>query len=105
MFIFISLLITSSWKSPLFVQKQSKTSSQIILLIIFVTLLPVDILMTLLVPNSITLVVMGTITIIATVLLFYHVEDRSHTFTLLLGGLAFGLVAGLRNIFPERCLC
>jgi uncharacterized membrane protein len=50
---------------------------------------------------------MGTIAIIAVVLLFYHIEDRSHAFTLLLGGLAFGLVATceiffLRDVFADQ---
>lgn len=107
MFIFISLLITSTWKHPLFAHKLSNNVSQIILLVIFIILLPVDIIMVFLIANSMTLVLMGTIAIIATVLLFYHIGDRSHAFTLLLGGLAFALVAGceiffLRDVFADQ---
>jgi len=99
LFLFISLLVTSAWKRPLFVQQQSSTSAEITLLAIFVTLLPVDILMILLIQNSTTLVIMGTIAITAGILLFYHIEDRSHAFTLLLGGFAFALVAGCEIFF------
>ena len=107
LFIFISLLINSTWKRPLFVQQRSSISAEIILLVIFATLVPVDLAIILLIPNSITLVVMGTIAIIAMVLLFYHIEDRSHAFILLLGGFAFALVAGcelffLRDVFADQ---
>src|SRR5437588_9512526 len=107
MFIFTSLLVASAWKCPLFVSKPSSTSVELIQLALFATLLPIDILMILLVPNSITLVVMGTIAIIAALLLFYHIEDRPHAFTLLLGGLAFALVASceiffLQDVFADQ---
>jgi len=107
LFIFISLLINSTWKRPLFVQKRPSISAEIILLVIFATLVPIDIAITLLIPNSITLVVMGTIAIIAMILLFYHIEDRSHAFILLLGGFAFALVAGcevffLKDVFANQ---
>jgi len=104
LFIFISLLIKSTWKRPLFVQKRSSISAEIILLVIFATLVPVDIAIILLIQNSITLVVMGTIAIIAAVLLFYHIEDRSHAFILLLGGFAFALVAGCEVFFLKDIL-
>jgi len=50
---------------------------------------------------------MGTIAIIAALLLFHHIEDRPHAFTLLLGGLAFALVASceiffLQDVFADQ---
>jgi YYY domain-containing protein len=105
MFIFISLLIISAWRCPL--SKLVSRSAQIILLVIFVTLLLMNMLMIFLIPNSMTLAVMSTIAIIAAILIFYSIDERSHAFTLLLGGLAFTLVAGceiffLKDVFANQ---
>lgn len=107
LFIFISLLITSAWKCPLSVRKLSSGSAQIIPVVTFITLLLIDILMIFLIPNSMTLAIMSTIAIVAAILLFYHIEERSLAFTLLLGGLAFALVAGceiffLKDVFANQ---
>jgi YYY domain-containing protein len=107
MFIFVSFLITSAWQRPLFAQKQADNSAQKVVFSISIALLLVDILLILFVFNSITLVVMGTIAAIAAVLLFYHIEDRAHAFTLMLGGLAFALIAGcelffLKDVFVDQ---
>jgi YYY domain-containing protein len=54
--------------------------------------------------NSVTFLVCACITLLGIILLFYHIGDRSLAFTLLLGALAFALVAGcevffLRDVF------
>ena len=49
--------------------------------------------------NSMTLVVTGSIAILGAVLVFYALEDRSQAFTLLLGAVAFGLVAACEVFF------
>jgi len=107
MFIFISLLLASTIKGPLFIQQRSNISAEFILLTAFITLVPADIVIMFLIQNSTTLVIMGTIAIIAGILLFYHIEDRAHAFTLLLGGLAFALIAGceiffLKDVFADQ---
>lgn len=43
--------------------------------------------------SSTTFVIAASITLVTAVLLVYHIRDRSHAFTLLLGGVAFGLIA------------
>jgi uncharacterized membrane protein len=60
----------------------------------------------LLMKNSTTFVVTGTIAAIAALLVFYHLDDRARAFTLLLGGIGFGLVAlcevfYLKDVFAD----
>ncbi len=55
-------------------------------------------------PNSITFVLATTVALAGVVLLIYNIGDRAHAFTLLLGALAFTLIAGcevffLRDVF------
>lgn len=49
--------------------------------------------------NSTTFVVAASITAIGTVLVFYTLRDRSQAFTLLLGTVAFALIAGCEILF------
>ncbi|MBV9232213.1 MAG: hypothetical protein JOZ18_23085, partial [Chloroflexi bacterium] len=49
---------------------------------------------------------MGSVAALGALLMFYHIGDRSHAFTLLLGAIAFGLVAAceiffLRDVFVD----
>jgi uncharacterized membrane protein len=62
-------------------------------------LLVVDVLLLLLLPNSLTFVVFGNGALFGILLVFYHLDDRAHAFTLFLGALAFALVAGCEIIF------
>ena len=49
--------------------------------------------------NSLTFVVAATISLVGAILVLYHVRDRSHAFTLLLGTVAFALIAGCEVVF------
>ena len=53
----------------------------------------VALLIFLLLPNSATFVVAGSITVLGVLAILYNLRDRSLAFTLLLGTVAFGLVA------------
>jgi YYY domain-containing protein len=101
LFIFVSLLIVCTSRQPLF-QRQNDTEDNRQLYIALgslIVLLLLAIAVLFLVKNSATLVLMGCITIIAAVLLLYHIRDRSLSFTLLLGATAFFLVSVCEIIF------
>ncbi len=51
------------------------------------------------IPNSITFVVCTCLAVLAVIVMFYNLKDRSHAFALLLGGTAFALVAGCEIFF------
>jgi YYY domain-containing protein len=104
-FMFLSLLVASVLKQPLFAWssatqtfrefEQSATRRRWMGLgfggILLFLLLGFAVLVFL--QNSTTFVVAASIALVAVVLLFYHVRDRSHAFALLLGAVAFSLVA------------
>ena len=102
-FIFLSLLIVSAWRRPLFAEteldEQGRRSVMWRLLIGLGCLVVLDILILLLVPNSLTLMIMANIALFGVVLLLHHVEDQGLAFILLLGALAFALIAGCEIIY------
>lgn len=87
LFVFLSLLVVSAWRRP-FRQLPIGLSP-----LSGAALVLVDILLLIFMPNSLTFVVMMTLAVIGVALAFYHVKDRSLAFILLLGALAFALVA------------
>ena len=101
LFIFVSLIIMCAGRQPLF-QRQNDTEDNkqiFIILGMLALLIIVDIAFLFLVKNSATLVLTGSITIIGAVLLLYHARDLALSFTLLLGSIAFFLVATCEVIF------
>jgi len=111
-FVFVSLLVASTLKKPVVaafpgggVSSGSMESEAVqqrkfylgiagILLFLLVGLATL-----VLVGNSTTLVVMGSIAIMGAVLVFYTLDDRAQAFTVLLGATAFALVAMCEIIF------
>ncbi len=109
-FIFLSLLIVSAWRRPLFASNEldepDRHAAMRRLLIVLACLVLLDILILLVVPNSLTLMIMANVALFGVWLLLYHVEDQGLAFILLLGALAFLLVAGceifyLRDAFEK----
>ncbi|MBE3560558.1 MAG: hypothetical protein IMW89_15265 [Ktedonobacteraceae bacterium] len=110
-FVFVSLLFVSALISPLSERlglvQASNERRPLISIAGIVVLLLADVLVLLLVPNSLVLVTFGSGAALGILLLFYHLDDRAHAFTLLLGALAFALVAGcevlfLRDVFASQ---
>ncbi|MBO0783883.1 MAG: hypothetical protein J2P37_34180, partial [Ktedonobacteraceae bacterium] len=96
-FMFISLLLTSVLMRPLSAlmkEGDAETGTPLWSLIYVVVLLLLAVLIFWRVPNSTVLVVFGSAAALGVLLLFIHLGDRAHAFTLLLGALAFALVAG-----------
>ncbi len=104
-FVFLSLLLVSASKRPLFsfstLRGDGDNSSQrstnrrwlftgfgAIVLVACLELFTLVFLQ-----NSTTFVVAASVALLGAVLVFYNIGDRSHAFTLLLGAIAFGLVA------------
>ena len=87
LFVFLSLLVVSAWRRPF---RQLPIG---LFPLSGAALVLVDILLLIFMPNSLTFVVMMTLAVIGVALAFYHVKDRSLAFILLLGALAFALVA------------
>src|SRR5205085_2383997 len=87
LFIFVSLMVIYAGRQPLFrQQKATEDNRQIfIALASLAALLLLALVLLFLVKNSATLVLMGSITMIAVVLLLYHIQDHALSFTLLLG--------------------
>jgi YYY domain-containing protein len=114
-FVFCSLLLASVMKRPLFssshlvgfAENPTKASRWSRIGIIGIACFIILCLIILLVlQNSLTLLVATTIALAGVVLLIYHIGDRAHAFTLLLGALAFALIAGceiffLRDVFAD----
>ena len=115
-FVFLSLLVASAVKWPLFPLTMLRGSEDedeegsgfwryagIMISVVLV----VGVVATLyLLPNSMTFAVAMTITIVGLIVMFYHAGDRAHAFTLLLGSVAFALVAAceivfLRDVFAD----
>ena len=103
LFVFISLLVVSLLQRPLFTSVKKVTLKPLVGLLV-VLLLNGAIL--LLLHNSLTFVVMGDIALVGALLMLYHKQDSALAFTLLVGTLAFTLVAAcevvyLRDLFEN----
>lgn len=112
-FVFFSLLLASVLKRPLFSFSaivgltddpavSSRWSRRGMIGIACFVLLCVMLLIVL--QNSITFLVAATVALAGVILLIYNIGDRAHAFTLLIGALAFALIAGceiffLRDVF------
>ncbi len=107
-FMFLSLLFVSSMKRPLFafsLLRGNTTSQQpnarrrwwpfVAVGIVAV----VELLTLVLMKNSIVFVLTASIALLGAVLVFVHIGDRAHAFTLLLGAVAFALVAFCEVLF------
>jgi YYY domain-containing protein len=111
-FISLSLLLVSILKRPLFslssildadneVVRTRWAKIELIALVCFVL---VCLILLIVMPNSTTFLVATTIALAGVILLIYNIGDRAHAFTLLIGALAFTLIAGceiffLRDVF------
>src|SRR6266487_909499 len=104
-FVFLSLLLASALKRPLLALSSLRTSSddgvpdqryidwmRVGLVGIFLLLIA-GLLTLVFMGNSTTFVVATSITILGIILIFYNSGDRSQAFTLLLGTIAFALIA------------
>ncbi len=115
-FVFLSLLFASAARSPLFAlnilrdedQEASTHSPRWQYMGVGITLLVFVLacLALVLLKNSTTFVIASLIVLMGVLLLFYHVGDRAHAFTLILGSTAFLLIAGceiffLRDVFAD----
>lgn len=107
-FVFFSLLLASILKRPLFaftsiVKVRSEGSSRTFWvpagIVAVVVLVLAGVVTMILRPSLETFVAAATITVVAIIVLFYNIGDRSHAFVLLLGALAFALIAGCEVIF------
>jgi YYY domain-containing protein len=106
LFVFVSLLVACAWRRPLFAREptegeQERAFPSFLLLGGILVVALIDILVLLLLHNSVTFVVMGDIALCGAVLMFYHKEDRALAFTLLVGALAFALVASCEVFFMK----
>jgi YYY domain-containing protein len=107
-FVFFSLLLSSILKRPLFafssIVKMSEDGPTRRFWMygggaLLAALVVAGIVTMILKPGLVTFVAAATMTVVAVVLLFYNIGDRSHAFVLLLGGLAFVLIAGCEIVF------
>ncbi len=114
-FLFLSLLLASVLMRPLVALfKDQKTNAEsemsgVLWPGISIVMLLVAVLIFWWVPNSAVLVIFGSTAALGVLLLLIHLKDRAHAFTLLLGALAFALVAGcevffLRDVFAAQNL-
>ena len=119
MFVFLSLLLASVFKQPLFslsrLNREGASSVNAIAsgrrwFLIGVTttvvLAVVEFTILLFVQNSITFVIMLNIALLGAILLIVNIGDRAHAFTLLLGATAFAVIAMceiiyLRDVFAN----
>jgi len=115
-FVFLSLLLASTLKRPLLALSSLTTAdddtapgvrridwTRVGFVGVFLLLL-IGLLTLVFMGNSTTFVVAASITMLGVILLFYNIGDRSHAFTLLLGTIAFALIAlcevfFLRDVF------
>jgi YYY domain-containing protein len=114
-FVFLSFLLTSVFMRPLFrsaeqIQPLAELpkwfSLGFVVLALCVVYLIACMVALLVIPNSTTFVVSSSLAVLGAVLFFYHLRDRAHAFALLLGAIAFGLVAAceivyLRDVFAD----
>jgi len=109
--VFISLLLASVLKRPLFAANTSQPAGGLrwlnrgtvgVAFVIGVGLIAIFVMQ-----NSLTFVVTGGIAVFGAMLVFYHLRERSRAFTLLLGAVAFGLIAAteiffLKDVFADN---
>jgi YYY domain-containing protein len=112
-FVFLSLLLASMLKRSLFPfadivglenSEAARARRSRIELIAIVCFVLICLVLLFVMPNSTTFLVATTIVLAGVLLLAYNIGDRAHAFTLLLGTLAFALIAGceiffLRDVF------
>jgi YYY domain-containing protein len=114
-FVFLSLLLASALKSPLFplsslMKKKDKEDEedekdearfnwQRVGVIGAVLLFLVGLVTLVVMRNGATFVIATSISVLALVLLFYNIGNRAHAFVLLLGATAFALVAVCEVVF------
>lgn len=111
-FMFISLLVASVLKRPLFAFSELRSGSTngisavesgrrwfIIGVIATIALVCIEFALLILMQNSVTFVVMASISLLGAILLIVNIGDRAHAFTLLLGATAFAVVAMCEVIF------
>ncbi len=96
LFVFISLLVVSTLRRPHLTAPKVGVIKPLVRLLV-VLLLNGAIL--LLLHNSLTFVVMGDIAVVGAVLVLYHKQNHAFAFTLLVGALAFTLVAACEVIY------
>ena len=108
-FMFLSLLFVSAAKRPLFAfsllrgnttpASQTSNASRWWPYVAVGSVAVVELLTLLLMKNSIVFVLAASIALLGAVLVFVHIGDRAHAFTLLLGAVAFALVAFCEVLF------
>ncbi|GAC1575694.1 MAG: DUF2298 domain-containing protein [Ktedonobacteraceae bacterium] len=109
-FMFLSFLFVSAAKRPLFafsllrgnttvVPQQPNTRRSWWPFVALGIVAVVELLTLVLLKNSITFVLAASIALLGAVLFFVHIGDRAHAFTLLLGAVAFALVAFCEVLF------
>jgi YYY domain-containing protein len=104
LFLFVSLLIICIKKSLLFQQPSENTEVEMYrhlnkILTALCALLIINVIILLFLKESITLVLMANIVLIGIALTLYYIRDRGLAFTLLLGTVAFFLVAFCEVVF------
>ncbi len=109
-FMFLSLLFVSAAKRPLFVfsllrgnathvSQRSNAHRSWLPFVALGVVAVVELLTLIFMKNSITFVLTASIALLGAVLVFVHIGDRAHSFTLLLGATAFALVAFCEVLF------
>ena len=110
-FVFLSLLFVSAAKRPLFAfsllrgnttdvpQRPNTRRNTVWPFIVIGIVAVVELLTLLLMKNGITFVLAASIALLGAVLVFVHLGDRAHAFTLFLGAVAFALVAFCEILF------
>ncbi|GHO43118.1 DUF2298 domain-containing protein [Ktedonospora formicarum] len=115
-FVVISFLVVSALKRPLLdltIRRDPDGSlhqlqfSVRLTWVLVVAVFCLGLLVLVFVRNSTTLLIAGGVAVAAFVLALYHLGDRAHAYALLLGGLAFLLIAGcevffLRDVFADQ---
>lgn len=109
-FVFLSLIFVSAANRPLFpfsllrgntagALQQTSTRRPLWPYIVVAIVAVVELLTLVFMKNGITFVLAASIALLGAVLVFMHLGDRAHAFTLLLGAVAFALVAFCEVLF------
>ncbi|GAC1401669.1 MAG: DUF2298 domain-containing protein [Ktedonobacteraceae bacterium] len=110
-FMFLSLLFASALKRPLIAFSMLRRSNDIaqgvhsrrnwlhFALVGIIAVMIVELITLVLMKNGITFVLAADIALLGAILVFVHLGDRAHAFTLLLGAVAFALVAFCEVLF------